>query len=177
MIDGFGKEVAGRQTGNDKYQNHECNIPLGTLPRCAAIPQCHTDKGNDVGAVLGTGAEQHGKHEDRSQQRLTESYVLILVDTQIGNAEGQDTGNDEPEVAVGDYLGGASHHAQQGDVGGEVGHIACQDVDVVGILFDKGHVPLVILLHDVLRTGDGHGSDKHHHAPEETGEQEGGFLF
>ena len=116
-IDGLGEEVAGRQTGNDEHHHHERNVPARTLPRHAAIPQSHTHEGYDVGAVLRTGAEQHTEHQGRGHDHLAECHVLILVTTKIGQTEGDDAGDDNPQVGVGELMGGATEEAQQRDVG------------------------------------------------------------
>ena len=67
----------------------------------------------------------------------------VLAEAQVGNGEGDDARDDEPQVAVGSYAGDLPDDTKQGDVLSE-----CKLIKL--ILVNKHVVPLIILMPHIV---------------------------
>ena len=154
-----GEEIAGREARQHEDEDEEDDIPARALPGGGGVPDDDADEADDIAARLATGGEEYHEHHDGGQQRAAEGDMTVLYDAQVGQQEEQGAGHEEPQVAE-LQTGGAVDEAQQRDV-------LREGREVLGVLLREADVPLVVLVDDVLGTGDGHGQHEHDDGPEE----------
>ena len=87
--------------------------------------------------------------------------MAVLAYAEVGQEEGDEPGDHQPQVAVGAAARDLTYHAHKRDIRALAEH-------VVGILRHETLEPRLILAYDIGRRGDDHRRDEHHRCPEGT---------